>query len=58
MWKDPIVEKTRELRQKYADKFAHDVDAIFEDICMRQENSGRKVLSNPPRKAKSKKNTA
>ena len=50
MWKDPIVEETRKLREEYASRFKHDVDAIFEDIRKRQRESGKKFVSFPPRK--------
>jgi hypothetical protein len=36
MWKDPVVEETRKLREQYASKFKYDVDAIFDDIQRRQ----------------------
>jgi len=36
MWKDPVVEETRKLREQYASKFHHDIDAIYEDIQRRQ----------------------
>jgi len=50
MWKDPIVEETRKLREEYATKHKHDVDAIFEDIQKRQVKSGKKLVSFSPRK--------
>ncbi len=50
MWKDPIVEETRKLRDEYASKFNHDIDAIFEDIQKRQTQSAQKPVSFPPRK--------
>lgn len=58
MWQDPIVKETRELREQYAAQFKHDSDAIFKDICNRQEKSGRKYVSFPARKPKSKQNIA
>jgi hypothetical protein len=50
MWKDPIVEETRKLREKYANKFRHDIDAIYEDIQLRQIHSSKKPVSFPARK--------
>jgi hypothetical protein len=38
MWKDPIVEETRERREQYAASLHHDLDAIFADIRKRQAN--------------------
>lgn len=53
MWEDPVIKKTRELRAKYAAKFKHDPDALFEDIKKRQEKSERKLVKFPPRRLKS-----
>ncbi len=50
MWEDPIVKKTRELREIYAARFNHDPEAIFADIIRRQEQSDRKQVSFPRRK--------
>jgi hypothetical protein len=50
MWKDPIVEETRKLRDQYASKFNHDIDAIYEDIKRRQAQSNKKTVSFPARK--------
>lgn len=58
MWQDPIVKETRELRKRYASRFKYDPDAIFEDILKRQEKSGRKRVTFPSRKPKSKENVA
>ena len=49
MWKDPVVEETRKLREDYARKFNHDIDAIYEDIQLRQAQSGKKPVSFPAR---------
>lgn len=58
MWHDPIVNETRTLRLQYAAQFNHDLDAIFQDICKRQEASERKRVAFPPRKTKAGKNIA
>jgi len=50
MWKDPIVEETRKLREEYAAKLNHDIDTIYEDIQKRQVHSAQKPVSFPPRK--------
>ena len=50
MWQDPIVEETRNLRKQYAEKFNHNIEAIFADICKRQESSKHKRVSFPARK--------
>jgi hypothetical protein len=58
MWQDPVVKETRELRERYAEQFKHDLDAIFEDICNRQEKSGRKHVRFPAREPESQRNIA
>ena len=58
MWKDPVVEETRKLREQYASKFKHDVDAIFDDIQRRQTLSDKKPLSLPARKPSKSTNAA
>lgn len=50
MFKDPIVDETRKLRESYASEHNHDIDAIFQDILKRQAKSNRNVVSLAPRK--------
>jgi hypothetical protein len=50
MWKDPIVEETRKLREQYAKQYNENLDAIFEDIKRRQAKSDKKLVTFPPRK--------
>jgi len=50
MWKDPIVEETRKLREQYTSKFNHDIDKIYEDIQLQQTKSNKKPVSLPARK--------
>lgn len=50
MWKDPIVTETRQLREEYASQFAHDADAIFQDILRRQSMPGKKLVTFQPRR--------
>ena len=50
MWEDPIVKETRSLREEYAKQFAHNADAIFQDILRRQAASGKKLVSFEHRK--------
>ena len=54
MWKDPVVKKTRELREEYASQFNHNADAIFDDIRKRQEKSDRKRVAFQPKRAVTK----
>ena len=58
MWKDPIVEETRKLRESYAAEHDHDIDSIFCDIMKRQSESKRKVVSLPHRKPATKNSAA
>jgi len=58
MWQDPIIKETRERREQYAAQFKYDVDAIFDDIRTRQEESERKRVAFPSRKPHLKRNIA
>lgn len=49
MWNDPIVTETRQLREQYASQFAHNADAIFQDILRRQSLPGKRLVSFQPR---------
>lgn len=49
MWRDPIVEEIRQLRQQYAAQFNHNLKAICEDLRERQKKGNRKVVTLPPR---------
>lgn len=51
MWKDEIVEEVRRVRDEYAAKFDYDLDAIYQDIKIQEEQTKRKVISLPPKKA-------
>ena len=50
MWEDPIVAEIHKWREEYAAKFNYDVEAICEDLRQRQEASGRKGVTLPPKK--------
>ena len=58
IWEDPVVKETRERRGAYADKFGHDLDAIFEDIRKHQGREGRNVVVRQPRRPDPKKHVA
>jgi hypothetical protein len=51
MWRDPIVEEVRRTREQYAARYNHDIAAICRAARERQKESGRKVVSRPPRPA-------
>ncbi|MBF0449139.1 MAG: hypothetical protein HQK75_00025 [Candidatus Magnetomorum sp.] len=45
MWKDPIVNQVRRVREEHAAKFNFDIKAIIEDARMRQLKSKHKLAS-------------
>ncbi len=45
MWRDPIVEEVRRIRDEHARKFNYDLHAICEDFRWQQVSSGRKVVT-------------
>ena len=47
MWKDPIVEEVRALRDEYARKFEYDLDAISRDLQEQEARSERKLIDPP-----------
>ncbi len=52
MWRDPIVDEIRRLRQKYAARFNHDLKAICRDLREKQKKHHRKTVTLPPRPAR------
>ncbi len=50
MWKDPVVEEVRKIRDEYARSFDYDLGKICEDLRKQQAGSGREVVSLPPKK--------
>ena len=56
MWQDPVIKETRALRERYAEQFKHDLDAIFKDICKRREKSGRDDVRVPSPRPESQRN--
>ena len=45
MWKDPIVEQVRKVREEQAARFDFDIRAIIEDARKRQTKSKHRVVS-------------
>ncbi len=45
--RDPTIDDIHRTRQRIAEKFGGDIDAILEDARKRQENSGRPVWQCP-----------
>ena len=50
MWEDEIVEEVRKVREEYAARFNHNLEAIYQDIKEQKKQNQRKVVSLPPRK--------
>ncbi len=42
---DPIIDEIRNCRDAHAASFNYDLNAIYEDIKMRERESGRKFVS-------------
>lgn len=49
MWKDPIVEEVRKIREEHAARFNYDLDAIYKDLKRLEQESGRKTVSLKPK---------
>ena len=47
---DPIIDELRTVRDEHAARFNYDVEAIFQDIQIQQEASGREYVRLPPRR--------
>lgn len=43
MWKDPIVEEVRRVREEYAEAFNFDIDSIINDL-QQQEIVGERII--------------
>lgn len=52
MWRDPIVEEVRAIREAYAREFNYDLRAIHRDLQKLQEESGLKTISFSPKRPK------
>lgn len=50
MWKDPIVEEVRRVRDAHAARFNYDLRAIYEDYKARERASGRQYVCFPPKR--------
>ena len=44
MWKDPIVEEVRKVREEHAAKFNYDPVAIYNNLKRLQQESGREYV--------------
>ena len=49
MWTDEIVENVRKVREEYAAKFNHDLEAIYQDLKKQERAGQRKIVSLAPK---------
>jgi hypothetical protein len=45
MWRDPIVEEVRRVREQHAARFDYDLSKICQDLKQQEKRSRRKVVS-------------
>jgi len=50
MWRDPIVDEIRKVREQHAAKFKHNLKAICRDLKEQEKRSCWKLVSLPPRR--------
>lgn len=50
MWQDEILEEIHQIREEHAKSFNYDLDAMFADWRKKQADSGRQVVSLPPKR--------
>lgn len=50
MWRDPVVEEVRAIRDAYAKRFDYDLEAIARDLREKETRSGRKLVDPAPKK--------
>lgn len=50
MIEDPIVKEVREVRERHAARFNYDLKKITEDLKRQEEQSGKKIVSLPPKR--------
>ena len=51
MWRDPVVEEVRAIRDAYTKRFNYDLDAITRDLREKEARSDRELVDPAPRKA-------
>ena len=50
MWKDPVVEDVRAIRDEYARSLDYDLGKICEDLRRQQAEDAREVVTLPPKR--------
>ena len=51
MWRDPVVEEVRAIRDAYAKRFNYDLDAMARDLREKEARSDRQLVDPAPRRA-------
>lgn len=51
---DSVVDEVREARDAYAKRFNYDLQAIYRDLKEQEKQSGRKLVSLPPKRTETK----
>jgi hypothetical protein len=52
MWKDPIVEEVRNIRDAHAAQYNYDLKAIYQALKQEEAASGRTFVKLPPKRLK------
>lgn len=55
MWKDPIVEEVRKVRDEHGAKFKYDLNAIYQDLKKQPRLPGHRYVHFEPRRVPIKK---
>jgi hypothetical protein len=50
MWQDEILDEIHKIREEHVKSFNYDLDAMFADWQKKQSESGREVVSLPPKR--------
>ncbi len=51
MWRDPVVEEVRAIRDAYSKRFDYDLHAIAGDLRKKEKCGNRELVDPEPRKA-------
>jgi hypothetical protein len=49
VWRDPIVDEVRSVRDAYAKRFGYDLEAIYRDLKQQQADTANRPVSLPPK---------
>ena len=52
MWKNPIVEETRDRHEELVRRFNYDIRAMGEALRREQKASGQRLITRPPKRVK------